>query len=105
MRHNTHDRLTKVMTADYGQAYSAFQNAMFTHYCKTTSAVRLLLTFLLVTVAPLAAVFSVIGWPVESISKGLTGRNSFNHSKVLSSVFIALSCFTSGIKNSFQIPF
>ena len=76
--------------------------AEFTEYCKTTSAVQLVAVFTAVTLAPLAAIFSVIGMPVDRIRNGLTGRNFF---QPLQGVIIAIySCIMFYIRYRKLIP-
>ena len=92
----------KVISSDYAQEYSPGQLADFTEYCKTTSMARLLTTFALTTLAPLVAVFSVIGWPLDSISKGLSGKNLFQ--PVQGFIVCAHCCIMFGIRYRKLIP-
>ena len=74
---------------NYDQEFSPEQLVAFTDYCRATSITRLVVTFALVVLVPLVAVFSFIGWPVDNISQGLTGRNLF---QLLQSSILCAQC-------------
>ena len=82
-------KLHGLVVANYEQEYTPATLLALIKYCKTTSIAQLLATFSLVVLVPLMAVFSVIGWPVESINKGLMGKNLF---QPLQLIIVSVHC-------------